>query len=436
VTLNVFGLNSYMPFLAEVMALHLLALAGAYVLIQRRTGSYVATAFATLLLLLGSGSENLFWAFQTGFVGSVMFGVWALVAVEAAGARRVPGASLLLLGSLMSSGIGLVFLVVFAVRVVLDRGLRSCVSAVAVPAVAYLMWYLAFGREAASPGGLRSPARVLQFVIRGLGYGAGEITGLGFSVDGRVLALVLLVALAVATGRAVVAGRPRALATGSLIGLVTLYVLIGLVRDSMDSATRSRYTYVAGFLVILAVADWVPHLRGGLRSTPQRGVAVAISAFALVLALTYNLRAFQDVRGEYERRADATRAYIAYALGHQGAPPSGNYPPGVMPPVSPLRAALARYGCTLDACGALSGDGRLRSARGTKWGVTGSTNAHDDVEELNAVGMPEVLGQSVVGEVPRSAASGQASHVRLRWLGCGEQIGCSSPTSTLRSLRG
>ena len=51
-------------------------------------GPFVATLLALPLLLLGAGAENLFWAFQTGFVGSVMFGVWALVFIERPGASR------------------------------------------------------------------------------------------------------------------------------------------------------------------------------------------------------------------------------------------------------------------------------------------------------------------------------------------------------------
>ncbi len=72
---------------------------------------------AVPLLLLGSGAENLFWAFQTGFVGSVMFGVWALVFIERPADRHAPVvASVLLVAALASSGMGLFFLVATAAR--------------------------------------------------------------------------------------------------------------------------------------------------------------------------------------------------------------------------------------------------------------------------------------------------------------------------------
>ena len=54
-------------------------------LIRRRGGWIVATFVCIPLLFLGSGSENLFWAFQMAFVGSVAFGLWGLVALERSG---------------------------------------------------------------------------------------------------------------------------------------------------------------------------------------------------------------------------------------------------------------------------------------------------------------------------------------------------------------
>lgn len=104
-----------------MIVLHLVAVTGAYVLLRRRVGPFVATLLALPLLLLGGGAENLFWAFQTGFAGSVMLGVWALVFIERPGRRGAIVASALLIGSLMSSGIGLFFVAAIAGRTLLER---------------------------------------------------------------------------------------------------------------------------------------------------------------------------------------------------------------------------------------------------------------------------------------------------------------------------
>src|ERR1044072_1146792 len=68
-TFAVVGLHSYLPYLVELIALHLAAVGAASALIARRDGWLVAALACIPLLFLGSGSENLFWGFQTSFVG-------------------------------------------------------------------------------------------------------------------------------------------------------------------------------------------------------------------------------------------------------------------------------------------------------------------------------------------------------------------------------
>ena len=149
-TFGIVGLRSYLPYLAEVDLLHILAVAGAYAITRARVGPVVATLVAFPLLLLGSGSQNLFWAFQTGFVASVMFGIWSLFFIERADRRSPVIASALLVGSLMSSGIGLVFLVAAGVRTTVEPSLRRRALAVAPPALVYLVWFALIGHD---PGG-------------------------------------------------------------------------------------------------------------------------------------------------------------------------------------------------------------------------------------------------------------------------------------------
>src|SRR3970282_556965 len=146
-TFGVCQLHSYLPYLVELIVLHLLAVAGAFILMRRRVGPRVATALAIPLLLLGAGSENLFYAAQFGFVGSVMFGVWAMVFIERTGRWSPVIASVLLLASLMSSGMGLFFLIAAFGRTILSPSLRMRTLAVVPPTAAYLLWYLLLGRE-------------------------------------------------------------------------------------------------------------------------------------------------------------------------------------------------------------------------------------------------------------------------------------------------
>ena len=77
---NVVGLSTYLPYLAVLLALHVTAAAALFVLLFRRNGPLVAIGGALLALWVGTGYQNLFWAFQIGFVGSTAAGLWALVA--------------------------------------------------------------------------------------------------------------------------------------------------------------------------------------------------------------------------------------------------------------------------------------------------------------------------------------------------------------------
>ena len=89
------GTGSYLPFLGVLMACHVAMAAGVFTLMRRVVPLEGALAAAVLLLFLGSGFDNLLWAFQIGFVGAAAFGVWAM-----AGSDRPWLATLLLTGAL------------------------------------------------------------------------------------------------------------------------------------------------------------------------------------------------------------------------------------------------------------------------------------------------------------------------------------------------
>ena len=250
-TFELVELRSYLPYLAQVIVLHLVAVSGAYVLMRRRVGPFVATLLALPLLLLGAGAENLFWAFQTGFVGSVAFGVWALVFIERPGRRGAMVASALLIGSLMSSGIGLFFLATAAGRTLFDRSYRSRALAVIPPLVAYLAWHFLAGRDAlGTTGELAGPFSVLRFALRGTGYAVEAMAGVVRLPTGGVLGLVVFACLGAIAVRRMVRGHPQGLAVGALVGVVSMYVGIGVARADLavDYARSSRYVYVAAFL--------------------------------------------------------------------------------------------------------------------------------------------------------------------------------------------
>lgn len=353
-TFHVVGLRSYVPYLAEVVVLHLAAVTGAYVLMRRRVGPTAATLVSIPLLLLGSGAENLFWGFQTGFVGSVMFGVWALVFVESPTRRAQLAASLLLMGSLTASGVGLFFLAVVAGRAWADSSLRRRVVVVAPPAALYVLWFVLIGRDGVGAGGpVTLEPGTARFVVRGLVHATERMVGLDHLPDGHLWGLLLLAALVVATVSRTLRGRPAPLASGCLLGLVTMYVLISVVRTSADPgydhAVSSRFVYVAAFLLVLAVVDLLPvRERWPAWRAPRAAVGAAVVGVGLAAATVANGVALFETRSAFERSSDATRAFVAVAL-ERGDEDwvDREVPRGWMPPISQLVRIVERHGSPL-----------------------------------------------------------------------------------------
>ncbi|MGH6654940.1 MAG: hypothetical protein ACRDVE_07010, partial [Actinocrinis sp.] len=131
VLLEVGGTRSYLPYLAVLLLMHVCTAFVLFLIIRRRCGDLLALSAAAILLFLGRGYEDLLWAFQIGFLGSVLFGLLAiwLLGGGASGAadgggrgegrgvgrlRATAGSASLLL-ALMSSGIGLFFVAAVAV---------------------------------------------------------------------------------------------------------------------------------------------------------------------------------------------------------------------------------------------------------------------------------------------------------------------------------
>ena len=67
--LGLVGMDTYVPYLALLAVLHALVAILVYLLVRRRTCPAVAVGIAVVVLLFGSGFENLFWGIQIGFVG-------------------------------------------------------------------------------------------------------------------------------------------------------------------------------------------------------------------------------------------------------------------------------------------------------------------------------------------------------------------------------
>jgi len=176
------GLGSYMPFLAVLVALHALVALEVYVLARRATYPWIAAAVTVVVLLFGSGFEDLFWAMQIGFVGAIALGFGALLLLDGRpGGGRVVAATVLLTFAIMTSGFGLFMLALVGLDLLVDPARRRLVPTTFVPAGIWLVWYLALGRAGVathgSPFTVEAIASVPTFVIGGLSAAFGAAIG-------------------------------------------------------------------------------------------------------------------------------------------------------------------------------------------------------------------------------------------------------------------
>ncbi len=349
--LAIVGLHSYLPYMVVLTLLHLAAAGGAFVLLARRLPGWAALLAAIPLLVLGSGSENILWAFQIGFVASVAAGTWGLVALEDDRRRStaIAGTGLLVVG-LASSGMGIFFVVATAVRLFVDPALRRRSAWVVVPGVVFVIWYLTYGRHGVS-GGFASPADVIPFAARGLTYAVARVAG--FDLAGRLpvlgwvagLAAILLVVAILA--RQAVGRLVAPLALGGAVAALTMYLVIGLSRADLpgDFATRSRYVYVAAFLLIPALGDLIGSLSTG-RKVP-RPATVGLIALA-ALSIGANVLDLRAGRTQFARDAGLTRAYLTLLADRPAdSSPDPTLPLG-WPDVRQLDEILQRYGSPLE----------------------------------------------------------------------------------------
>ena len=163
-------LSSYWPYLIPLLLAHAVVVH----LIWRRclregADVWVATVLALLFALLGTGAENLTWAFQIGFVSSLLFGLLAMEAAEAPRRDRAPRltslwgrditAAALALAALMCSTVGLATTLALGVVLLSRHGWWRTARTLAVPLGAFAIWFGLAGRVGSGTPGTPSTRR-------------------------------------------------------------------------------------------------------------------------------------------------------------------------------------------------------------------------------------------------------------------------------------
>jgi hypothetical protein len=300
VLLGTVGTVSYWPYLGVTFALHVAVAAIVYVVVRRETTAVWALGAMAVMLFLGSGGDDILWAFQSGTVGATAAGLAAIVVAP----RRPAVAAVLLTIALATSGVAFAFFVGTAVHLLLTRP-RALVW-LALPVVLYLAWYIGFS---AWRSAMRTPSLsgVPEYVFEGLAATAAGVMGSVVLIVGQGVLLVLAFGL----------GRVRAISPvviAMLVSSVAFFAIAGLVRAQLgaEQATAPRYVYIAAPGLLIAGAVLLARIRPPLRNVV--GVAV------LTVALVGNVGLLFETHDRLVSKIECEKPMTPVARGSAGNP--------------------------------------------------------------------------------------------------------------------
>jgi hypothetical protein len=307
VFLRAFGMGSATPeyvLLAVSLAITACLL---FTYVRRRVGAWLALFAAVVLLFLGPAWEVLLWPFEISFVGSVLFGLAMLLALDREDRNGDLLACLFLALSFGFSSVAIPFAAAAAVDVFQKRRSRGLGRAwvVALPVLLYAVWYLGWGSDAETHVSLRNVLSSPRFVFEAAAVAAGAVVGLGTNpfggspdpVWGRAILVALVVVFAYRQVRRpgfAPGFWPVAAAAAANWFLTAFNQIPG--RDP----TSSRYQYMGGVLVLLLLANLLEGVRLGRRALVALGALTAA-------AVAVNLVVLTDGRDVLEQQSVLTR---------------------------------------------------------------------------------------------------------------------------------
>ena len=345
------GIRSHLPYEAALLAVHVASVLLLFALIRRRSGDLPGFAAALTLLVLGSGETNIIWAFQIGFVGSVAFGLLAMLLLDVTlpFPTRMLAVSAALICSLMCSAIGLAFLAAVGVELFVDPGRRHFLVALVAPAAAFAAWFLAFdtGSVPGSPGvsgslhsgpiDLAYVGNLVAFVTSGVAASVGGV--FGFTAVGAALLPVVAALLAMHWYRQ---GTIKSWQIGMTAGVLAQFALTGLGRaqNGPAAAGAPRYVYVGAVFLLPLVADAARELPWRTLWRPPLTAAFALCLLANIVQL--GNRALPDIMRTENAELQTVEVF-------RGAPDMALYQPldnKIMP-----QLVAARYFAATDELG-------------------------------------------------------------------------------------
>lgn len=283
-TRRIFGLGSYWPFLIPTLVAHVVAVLLIRLLCLRyHVSAWTTTLLCSMLLVFGSGWENIVFAIQITYNFSLVAFLAQLVLIDHDGPvdRRDYAAAALAVVGVMSSGFGPIFMVGIFVVLVVRRRWKALIVALVPQAVAYAWWYLSWARDDVSSVPSGNKSQVPAFVVRGIAATLDALTafpGLG--------AVAIVATLAVVLTRRF-GDRTQSMFVALAATAVFMFVAIGYQRVGfgVEIAASSRYVHIAAILLAPAFGRAVDQLVRVAREARWAGLGVLCAAIGLNVSI-------------------------------------------------------------------------------------------------------------------------------------------------------
>jgi hypothetical protein len=309
--LRVFGMTSATP---EYVLLTLALLATAallFVYVRRRIGPWPALIAAVVLLFLGPAWQDILWPFELSFVGSVLFGLAMLLALDRRDRRGDLAACGFLAISIGFSSLGVAFVAGAAVDVFQrrrSRGLARTYVAV-IPLLLYAAWWAGWGHDAERHLTLNNVLTSPRYTLEGLAAVVESLFGLTrFNPEGALppdWGLPILVALVafVIYGQLRKPGFSPSL--WPVAASAAAYWFLGAFNYIPGREPyQSRYLYAGAVFVLLLAAELLRGVRFDRR-------ALLVAAAVALAAVASNLVSLREGRNQLREQTALTRADLA-----------------------------------------------------------------------------------------------------------------------------
>ena len=309
-----FGISSYAPYRALVIALSLIVGLLVYDYARHRVGDFIAMLTAALILFLGPGWQDTMWAFQIAWLLALGAGIAALIMLDRRTLATDIAACALTLAAICSTSFGVAFAIGIAADIALTRRRWRDAWIPAIPLLLYAIWALHY-----HPTGIQwsaithLPSRLLQSAAGG----AASLVGLSgttpLDAHGTTLVfgvpLVALLAL-VAVGRALRgAFGARAI---TLVVVLVAFATLTTVGRSFETPLVSRYVYVDAVLIALFCVE----LARGTRPATAIQAGLAVAALLAVISNVGVMRAAGAFLRQAGAQTDAALAVVELDRGH------------------------------------------------------------------------------------------------------------------------